>query len=85
MRVFVLVSEIPSTNRSYKQQVDGVWLGSGALRISVAHQNPRCMKMGRADRDKAHTQIVELPPAWLEHEVFRDLSTCKHCWRDDRR
>jgi hypothetical protein len=83
MRVFVQVSEIPSSNRSYQEQVDGVWKGSGALRISVAHRNPRCMKMARADRDQEHSQVVEVPPAWLEHDLFRDLSTCSHCFRDD--
>jgi hypothetical protein len=85
VRLYVLVSQGPSTNRSYQQQVEGVWVGNGSLRISPAHYNRGCRFMHRSDRDHQHTQIVELPSEWLEHPLFRDLGTCRRCWPKDTR
>lgn len=82
---YVLVSEIPSTNRTFQEQKDGVWRGSGALRISVAHARRDCPYMNHRLRDKDHSRIVPLPSSLLEHRLFTDLGTCSHCVQEEVR
>lgn len=79
MKIYVLVSETQSSNRSLKQQLDHVWVGSGSLRISPAHLNRKCPHTRRADRNRARSQIVEIPAEWLEHPLFRGLRICQQC------
>ena len=82
MRVFVRVTEVISSNRTFKEQVDDVWKGSGYLRISVAHRSPKCGHLRTPVRFPEHSHVVEIPPEWLEHGLFQDLSTCRRCWKD---
>lgn len=64
--IFVAVSETPG----YK----------GSIRISVAHRNRNCSYLTRIDR--LESQIAEIPAEWLETEIFSQLGTCTHCWKE---
>jgi hypothetical protein len=83
MRVFVRVTEVISSNRSHAEQVADIWRGSGYLRISVAHRHRRCVYLQTPKRVADHSRVVEIPPEWLEHEMFLDLGACSHCWKGD--
>ncbi len=82
MRVFIRVTEVISSNRSYAEQVADTWRGSGTLRISVAHQFKHCPFLKTTLRVAEHSRVIEIPPEWLEHEMFLDLGACVHCWKE---
>ena len=84
MRIYVRVTEVISSNRTFEEQLHNVWKGSGILRISVAHHSKHCRFLNSAAADKIHSKVIELPLEWLEHEAFYNMGTCWNCWRGER-